>query len=125
MDGRATDATAADPCVGVGNTLNDYSLKVAVPSGWHMTINRDSGLLPDIAAATTIEVDITLKASEWELGSGWVKAIENIVLQDDMSSWQQLNPVGGDSAVGWDGTSDQTITATFNVPTSNRLPHVG
>ena len=57
MDGWATvDATAADPCQGVGNTLSDYSLKVAVTSGWHRTINRDSGLLPDITAATRLKL---------------------------------------------------------------------
>jgi len=115
MDGWVKDdATAADPCAGFGNTLNDYSLKVAVPTGWHMAIEREAGLLPEIATATTIEVDITLKASEWVLGSGWVKPIENLVLQDDMSSWQQLAPVEGAT---WDGNSDQTFTATFNIPT--------
>jgi hypothetical protein len=115
MDGWAkVDATAADPCLGVGNTLGNYSLKVAVPNGWHTAIIRATGLLPDIATATTIQVDITLKASEWVIGSGWVKPIENLVLQDDMSSWQQISPVGG--TVSWDGTSDQTFTATFSIP---------
>jgi hypothetical protein len=116
MDGwAAMDINVvAEPCLGVGNTLDNYSLKVAVPSGWHMAINRNSGLLPAIATATTIQVDITLKASEWVIGSGWVKPIEDLVLQDDMSSWQPLNPVGG--IAGWDGVSDQTVTVTFNVP---------
>jgi len=116
MDGwAANDATVAEPCLGIGNTLGSYSLKVAVPSGWHSAVSRNSGLLPAIETATTIQVDVTLKASEWVLGSGWVKAMENLVLQDDMSSWQQLSPVGGDSAVGWDG-NDRTFTVTFNIP---------
>ena len=87
MDGWAkNDATVAEPCLGVGNTLGSYSLKVAVPSGWHEAVIRNSGLLPAIETATTIQVDVTLKASEWVIGSGWVKAMENLVLQDDMSS---------------------------------------
>jgi len=120
MDGWSmVDATAADPCEGFGNTLDDYSLKVAVPSGWHMAVMRDSGLLPDVTTAATIKVDITLKASEWEIGAGWVKAIENVVFQSTNVGWVQLNPVGGDPAIGWDGLEDKTITATFDANSVN------
>jgi hypothetical protein len=99
-------------------TLGNYSLKVNVPTGWQKAITRelteDANALADLGKATKLQVDVTLKAKEWTMGSGWVKALECIVIQSDMGGWQQIDPT--DSDTGWDGQADKTVTVTFDVP---------
>lgn len=99
-------------------TLGNYSYKVFVPSGWQKAITRDltgdANLLAALGKAAQLKVDITLKAKEWNIGTGWVKAIECIVIQSDMGGWQQIDPADGDTA--WDGQSDKTVTVTFDIP---------
>jgi hypothetical protein len=114
---EAADGTTMQPCKGDA-TLGNYSLKVFVPSGWQKAIVRDltddASLLKDLGKATKLQVDITLKASEWAVGTGWVKAIECIVIQSDMGGWQQIDPADGDTA--WNGSEDKKVTVTFDVP---------
>jgi hypothetical protein len=99
-------------------TLGKGSLKVFVPSGWQKAVARDltddANALAALGKAAKLKVDITLKAKEWSIGSGWVKAIEAIVIQSDMGGWQQLDPTDGDTM--WDGQADKTVTVTFDVP---------
>jgi len=99
-------------------TLGKGSLKVSVPSGWQKAITRDltddASLLKDLSKAAKLQVDITLKASEWAVGTGWVKAIECIVIQSDMGGWQQIDPADGDTA--WNGSEDKKVTVTFDIP---------
>lgn len=99
-------------------TLGNGSLQVSVPSGWQKAITRDlsddANLLADLGKAAKLQVDVTLKAKEWSIGGGWVKAIECVVIQSDMGAWQQLDPSDGDTR--WDGQADKTVTVTFVIP---------
>jgi len=99
-------------------TLGDYSLKVIVPTGWQKAITKDftddANTLADITRAKQLKMDITLKAKEWSVSTGWVKAVECIVLQSDMGAWQQIDPTDGET--GWDGQADKTVTVTFDIP---------
>lgn len=101
-------------------TLGKGSYKVFVPSGWQKTVTRDltseAKLLADLGKATKLQVDVTLKASEWAIGTGWVKAIECIVIQSDMGGWQQIDPAGNPEDIAWNGSEDKTVTVTFDVP---------
>ena len=114
---EAADGTKA-VAVKENATLGNYSYKVFVPSGWQKAIVRDlsgdANLLAALGKAAKLQVDVTLKAKEWSIGSGWVKAIEAIVIQSDMGGWQQIDPADGDTA--WDGQADKTVTVTFDVP---------
>ncbi len=116
LDAEAPEGTTMQPYKG-NAILGNYSLKVFVPSGWQKTValdmTGDTDLLWDLGIAARIQIDITLIASEWTIGTGWVKPIENIVIQDDMGDWQQLDPVEGAT---WGGSSDKTFTITFEVP---------
>ncbi len=99
-------------------TLGNCSLKLTVPTGWQKAITRDlsddANLLAALGKAAKLQVDVTLKAKEWVIGSGWVKAIECIVIQDDFGGWQQIDPADGDTA--WDGSADKTVTVSFDIP---------
>ena len=114
---EAAEGTTAQ-FVKENGTLGKGSLKVFVPSGWQKAVVRDltydTNLLADLGKAAKLQVDVTLKAKEWSIGSGWVKAIECIVIQSDMGGWQQIDPADGDTA--WDGQSDKTVTVTFDIP---------
>jgi len=115
---EAADGTTAK-AVRENATLGNYSYKVFVPSGWQKAIVRDlSGdakLLAALGKATQLKVDVTLKAKEWSIGTGWVKPIESIVIQDDFGGWQQIDPTAGED-ISWNGSSDKTVTVTFDVP---------
>jgi|GEM_PF-1198165 len=110
-------------------TLGKGSYKVFVPSGWQKAVTRDltddANALKDLGKAAKLQVDVTLKANEWTVGSGWVKTIECIVIQSDMGGWQQIDPADGETA--WDGSADKTVTVTFDVPpqTPPDLTHAG
>ncbi|MGD0571461.1 MAG: hypothetical protein ABSB11_00400 [Sedimentisphaerales bacterium] len=99
-------------------TLGNYSLKVFAPSGWQKAVTceltGDANALAALGKAAKLQVDVTLKAKEWSIGTGWVKAIECIVIQDDFGGWQQIDPTDGDTA--WDGSADKTVTVTFDIP---------
>ena len=99
-------------------TSGKGSYKVFVPSGWQKAVTRDltddANLLKDLGKAAKLQVDVTLKASEWTVGTGWVKAIESIVIQSDMGGWQQIDPADGDTA--WNGAVNKTVTVTFDIP---------
>jgi hypothetical protein len=101
-------------------TLGNYSYKVFVPSGWQKAITRDlSGdahLLEDLGKATQLKIDVTLKTKEWNLGTGWVKAVECIVIQDNFGDWQQIDPTGNPEDISWNGQDDKTVTAAFEIP---------
>lgn len=116
---EAADGTTAKTVQG-NATLGNYSYKVFVPSGWQKAIVRDlsgeANLLAALGKATQLKVDVTLKAKEWSIGSGWVKAIEAIVIQDNMGDWQQIDPTGNPEDTSWNGQSDKTVTVTFDVP---------
>jgi hypothetical protein len=100
-------------------TLCKGSYKVFVPAGWQKAVTRDltgeAKLLEALGKATKLQVDVTLKASEWGVGTGWVKAIECIVIQSDMGGWQQIDPIAGEDTA-WNGQSDKTVTVAFDVP---------
>jgi hypothetical protein len=117
VNGEAPDGTTAQ-FVKENATLGKGSYKVFVPSGWQKAVTRDltgeAKLLEALGKATKLQVDVTLKASEWTVGSGWVKAIECIVIQSDMGGWQQIDPADGDTA--WNGAEDKKVTVTFDVP---------
>jgi hypothetical protein len=117
LHSEAPDGTTAH-FVKENATLGNYSLKVNVPTGWQKAITRDlsddANLLAALGKAAKLQVDVTLKAKEWSIGSGWVKAIESVVIQDDFGGWQQIDPTDGDT--GWDGQSDKTVTVTFDIP---------
>jgi hypothetical protein len=114
---EAGDGTTAQ-FVKENGTLGKGSLKVFVPSGWQKAITRDlsddANLLAALGKAAKLQIDVTLKAKEWSIGTGWVKAIEAIVIQSDMGGWQQIDPADGDTA--WDGSADKTVTVTFDIP---------
>ena len=114
---EAADGTTAK-AVKENATLGKGSYKVFVPSGWQKAITRDltddAKLLADLGKATQLKVDVTLKAKEWVVGSGWVKTIECIVIQSDMGGWQQIDPADGETA--WNGSEDKTVTVTFDIP---------
>jgi hypothetical protein len=117
VNGEAPDGTTIQP-VKENATLGNGSLKLMVPSGWQKAITRDltdnTKLLIELGKAKQLKMDITLKAKEWSMGSGWVKAIECIVIQSDIGGWQQLDPTDGDTA--WGGAEDKTVTVTFDIP---------
>jgi hypothetical protein len=119
LNAEAAEGTKAHSYKG-NATLGNYSYKVFVPSGWQKAVTRDiSGepnLLEALGNAKQIKIDITMVAKEWSIGTGWVKAIENIVISDDTGGWQQLDPVGGNDAIIWNGQADQTFTITFDIP---------
>jgi hypothetical protein len=100
-------------------TLGSYSYKVSVPSGWQKAIICDMmgepNLLADFGKATKLQVDVTLKAKDWSVGSGWVKPIESIVIQSDMGGWQQIDPAP-DQDLSWNSSEDKTFTAIFEIP---------
>ena len=114
---EAADGTTAK-AVRENATLGNYSYKVFVPSGWQKAIVRDlsgdANLLTALGKATQLKVDVTLKAKEWNIGTGWVKPIECIVIQDDFGGWQQIDPADGETA--WNGQADKTVTVTFDIP---------
>lgn len=116
LDAEAPEGTTMQPHKG-NATLGDYSLKMSVIAGWQKTIALDMSYDPDtlwdLGIAARIQIDITLIASEWTIGNGWVKPIECIVIQTDSGDWQQLDPV---ETAAWDGASDKTFTVTFEVP---------
>jgi hypothetical protein len=117
VTGDAPDGTTAH-FVKENGTLGKGSLKVFVPAGWQKAVTRDltddAKALAALGKATKLQVDITLKAAEWSTGSGWVKAIECVVISSDMGAWQQIDPADGDTM--WDGKADKTVTVTFDVP---------
>ena len=119
VTGDAPDGTTAH-FVKENATLGKGSLKVFVPSGWQKTIARDltddANALAALGKAAKLQVDVTLKAKEWSMGSGWVKAIESIVIQSDMGGWQQIDPTGNPEDNAWNGAEDKTVTVTFDVP---------
>jgi hypothetical protein len=78
-------------------------------------LTDDANALAALGKATQLKVDVTLKASEWSMGSGWMKAIECIVISSDMGAWQQIDPVAGEETT-WNGQADKTFTVTFDVP---------
>jgi hypothetical protein len=98
-------------------TLGKGSLKVSVPSGWQKAVTKDlsddANMLADFGKTAKVQVDITLKAKEWAVGTGWVKAVECIVIQSDAGGWQQMDPTDGDTA--WNGAEDKTVTVTFDI----------
>ncbi len=118
VTGDAADGTTAH-FVKENATLGKGSLKVNVPTGWQKAVARDltddANALAALGKATKLQIDVTLKASEWSMGSGWMKAIECIVISSDMGGWQQIDPAAGEDA-GWDGQADKTVTVTFDVP---------
>ncbi len=115
---EAPDGTTARP-VKENATLGQYSLKLTIPSGWQKAITCDlSGetkFLTALGKAKQLKIDVTLKAKEWDLASGWIKPVECIVIQDDMGGWQQLDPTA-DSDNSWTGQEDKTTTITFDIP---------
>jgi hypothetical protein len=115
---EAADGTTAH-FVKENATLGNYSYKVFVPSGWQKAIVRDlsddANLLAALGKAAQLKIDITLKAKEWSIGSGWIKAIECIVIQSDMGGWQQIDPTAGTDVL-WDGSSDKTFTVALDIP---------
>jgi hypothetical protein len=121
-DGWTLHSEAADGTtlqfVKENGTLGKGSLKVFVPAGWQKAVTRDltddAKALAALGKATKLQVDITLKAAEWSTGSGWVKAIECVVISSDMGAWQQIDPADGDTM--WDCKADKTVTVTFDVP---------
>jgi hypothetical protein len=114
---EAADGTTAK-AVKENATLGNCSYKVFVPSGWQKAVVRDltgdASLLKDLGKAAKLQVDVTLKAKEWVVSTGWVKAIECIVIQSDMGGWQQIDPTDGETA--WNGQADKTVTVTFDIP---------
>jgi len=118
LNAEAPEGTKAQSAKG-NATLGNSSYKVFVPSGWQKAVTRDiSGepnLLEALGNAKQLKIDITMVASDWSIGSGWVKAIESIVISDDMGAWQQLDPAAG-SETGWNGQADQTFSISFDIP---------
>ena len=109
VTGDAPDGTTAH-FVKENATLGKGSYKVFVPSGWQKVVARDltddANALAALGKAAKLQIDVTLKASEWSMGSGWMKAIECIVISSDMGAWQQIDPVAGEDT-GWNGQADQ------------------
>jgi hypothetical protein len=101
-------------------TLGKCSYKVSIPSGWQKAVayelTGDASALADLGKAKQLKIDITLKAKEWVIGTGWVKAIECIVIQSDMGGWQQIEAVGNPEDAAWNGSEDKTVTMTFDIP---------
>ncbi len=117
LHSEAADGTTAQ-FVKENATLGKGSYKVFVPSGWQKAVVRDlsgdANLLKDLGKAAKLQVDVTLKAKEWVVSTGWVKAIECIVIQSDMGAWQQIDPTDGETA--WNGAEDKKVTVTFDIP---------
>jgi hypothetical protein len=101
-------------------TLGKGSYKVSVPAGWQKAVTReltgDANALADLGKAKQLKVDITLKAADWGVGTGWVKAIECIVIQSDAGGWQQIDPAGNPEDTAWNGAEDKTATIAFDIP---------
>jgi hypothetical protein len=119
VNGEAPDGTTIQPFKG-NATLGNSSLKLMVPSGWQKAITRDltedAKLLIELGKAKQLKIDVTLKAADWGVGTGWVKAIECIVVQSDAGGWQQIDPAGNPEDTAWNGSEDKTVTVTFDVP---------
>ncbi len=115
---EAPEGTTMHPFKG-NATLGNYSLKLNVPTGWQKVIQCDlsneTKYLEALGKAKQFSIDVTLVAKEWTLGSGWIKPLECIVVQDDMGDWQQLEPTA-DSDNSWNGTEDKKTTITFDIP---------
>ena len=101
-------------------TSGNYSYKVFANPEWQKAVSRefsgDANLLTTLGKAAQLKVDITLKAKEWSMGSGWAKAIECIIIRDDKSDWQQIEPTTDQGEISWDGKADKTVTVTFDIP---------
>ena len=117
VDPEALSGTTAK-AVKENATSGNYSYKVFANPEWQKTVSLDfsgdASLLAALGKAAQLKVDVTLKAKEWSMGAGWAKAIECIVVRDDKSDWQQIEPTDGDTA--WNGQADKTVTVTFDIP---------
>jgi hypothetical protein len=117
VDPEALSGTTAK-AVKENATSGNYSYKVFANPEWQKAVSRDfsgdANLLATLGIAKQLKVDVTLKAKEWSMGAGWAKAIECIVVRDDKSDWQQIEPTDGDTA--WNGQADKTVTVTFDIP---------
>jgi len=70
--------------------------------------------LRNFEVAQTLHVDVTLDNTEWDLGeSGWVNLLEAVVIQNDASSWQQINIP--ENLKAWNGESG---TFSFDIDLS-------
>ncbi|MGA2324084.1 MAG: hypothetical protein ABSG22_09580 [Sedimentisphaerales bacterium] len=119
VDPEALDGTTAK-AVRENATLGNYSYKVFARPEWQKAVSLDfsgdTNLLTDLGKAAQLKVDVTLKAKEWSIGSGFVKAIECIIIRDDKSDWQQIEPTTDQREISWDGKADKTVTVTFDIP---------
>jgi hypothetical protein len=119
LHSEAADGTTAH-FVKENATLGNYSYKVFVPSGWQKAVVRDltddANLLAALGKAAQLKIDVTLIAKEWAIGSGWVKPIESIVIQDDMGGWQQIDPAASQEDTSFNGSADKTVTVAFDIP---------
>jgi hypothetical protein len=119
VDPEALDGTTAK-VVRENATSGNYSYKVFANPEWQKTVSLDfsgdANLLAALGKAAQLKVDITLKAKEWSIGSGFVKAIECIIIRDDKSDWQQIEPTTEQREISWDGSADKTVTVTFDIP---------
>ena len=119
VDPEALSGTTAK-AVRDNATLGNYSYRVFAKPEWQKTItcdfSGDANLLAALGKAAQLKVDVTLKAKEWNIGTGWVKAIECIVVRDDKSDWQQIEPTTEQGEIAWNGLADKTVTVTFDIP---------
>lgn len=120
VDPEALSVTSAK-AIRENATLGNYSYKVFANPEWQKTVSRDfsgdANLLAVLGKAAQLKVDVTLKAKEWSMGAtGWAKAIECIIIRDDKSDWQQIEPATDQAEISWDGSADKTVTVTFDIP---------
>jgi hypothetical protein len=119
VDPESLDGTTAK-VVKENATSGNYSYKVFARPEWQKSVSLDfsgnANLLAAFGKAAQLKVDVTLKAKEWSIGSGFVKAIECVILRDDKSDWQQIEPTTDQKEISWDGSADKTVTVTFDIP---------
>jgi hypothetical protein len=119
VDPEALSGTTAK-AVRENATSGNYSYKVFANPEWQKTVSRDfsgdANLLAVLGKAAQLKVDVTLKAKEWSMGTGWAKTIECIIIRDDKSDWQQIEPTTEQGEISWDGKTDKTVTVTFDIP---------
>jgi len=99
-----------------GASLNDYSLKVDVPTaGWKSVVYiplHTEGLIGNFLSNNTFSMDVTYDPNDWSGLGGWVNF--ELVINSGDGGWDQLgrpdtDTVNSGYTAGWDPTNFPTV----------------